>query len=160
MGVHSFGLYGADGRMHGCYVYLLFCPIDEAFFVKVGMAKSPTKRLDGLRTGCPVDPKVMAVVELASRGLAISLERTLHHQLSKWRTHGEWFRIPNDEKKRFSDIANGSLNAFKQPAWPLAWTQVPLKTIIAEAARRRRYGQMKFASRGKAYRDFVRHLKS
>lgn len=53
MSVGSFGLYGPDGRIHGCYTYMLFFPMDGRFFVKVGISNSPTKRLGGVACRIP-----------------------------------------------------------------------------------------------------------
>ena len=158
MSVGALGFYGVNGRIRGAYVYMVFCPIGDQFFVKVGMSNSPAVRLGALRTACPIEPTVMAVVEMPSQGLAASLERATHGALIGWRTHGEWFRVDKSDKKRFSEAAHGVLRAYAKPSWPLKWTQVSIKAVLADGLERQRAARRKFAHSERTFREFVKAL--
>lgn len=55
--------------------------------IKIGVAADVAKRLEGLRTGCPVPIKLLGTMPGD-----VEIERFLHQDLAPHRTHGEWFR--------------------------------------------------------------------
>lgn len=57
-------------------------------FYKIGVSKTPRKRLRRLQTGCPRKIELIYAFEQED---AYALEFALHDMYQKSRTHGEWF---------------------------------------------------------------------
>lgn len=65
-------------------------------FVKIGVARDPVRRIEGLRAGCPFPIEVISL-RTAPGILAFQVERRVHTELAAARVHGEWFQIdPRD----------------------------------------------------------------
>lgn len=69
------------------YVYI----VSGETRVKIGMSKSPEKRLAQLRTASAVPLNLVATVPCDWRRSARDLERYLHLRLHEFRECGEWF---------------------------------------------------------------------
>lgn len=61
------------------------------YAVKIGVSKSPEKRLKVMQTGNPRKLKVAAQLGPFSKAEAYRLERQMHQNFSRWRLVGEWF---------------------------------------------------------------------
>lgn len=62
---------------------------------KIGVTtKCIRERVKQLQTGVPDPISVVGVVEVASAGLACSLESLLHKRYARFRAFGEWFHLP------------------------------------------------------------------
>ena len=87
----SLGLYRRR-PLTGCYVYMLFCQDDTTVYIKIGIAVEPVRRLAGLLTACPIDPREFGWIETRTPR-ALSIERALHRACKPWRIRGEWFAV-------------------------------------------------------------------
>jgi hypothetical protein len=59
---------------------------------KVGYASSPEGRLRGLQTGSPVSLRLVRVLDGTDRH-----EKDLHLQFARHHSHGEWFRLTDEQ---------------------------------------------------------------
>lgn len=66
-------------------------------YVKLGNSHDPASRLSAIGTGCPEKPVLVCSSELMDN--AQKVERGLHDRLVNYRTHGEWFRLPENIKR-------------------------------------------------------------
>jgi len=152
--------YRPDGRIRGCYVYMLFCGDGTGdLFVKVGMTANPEQRLEALRTAVPIPTEMFAVVEVPSRKLALRLERALHEAFEQWASRGEWFRLTLDDKPTFKAAWQEVFRLHQRPSWELKWTYMNMERYEAARAQRRNYWRFKFSRFGAAYRDYLRDSK-
>lgn len=71
-------------------VYLVQCTVTG--LAKIGIATDPWKRLAALQTGSPTKLRLIA----AGPG-GREREKTIHATLSGYRSHGEWFSLPDRE---------------------------------------------------------------
>jgi hypothetical protein len=147
----------SDGRIRGCYVYMLLCEEEQRIYVKIGSSVDPIKRLKQLTTGCPLQPEVLAVVELPGKQRANNLEHALHLALEQWRSSGEWFKFQQSDRQVFNDIWRPILQTHSSPGWRLAWTKVSIPELRQEYERQRALSLKKSRQCGGAYRDFRRH---
>lgn len=155
------GGYRAGGRISGCYVYLLLCQERDLIFAKVGVSGDPIKRLTNLLAGCPLEPGLLAMVELQNRARAFRVETAIHEQLVAWGSRGEWFRFERTDKVAFNTALQMALAEFKSPSWPMTWTKLNVSELLkqqhqaawvaghANVARERKGG--------KSLRDFRKH---
>lgn len=77
-------------RKHVGYVYFILS--EHSKTVKIGYSSTPEKRLDSLQTGSPVQLKLIGKLQATK-----SDEASFHARYQKYRTHGEWFALPQDE---------------------------------------------------------------
>lgn len=160
MSVGSLGLYRPDGRIRGTFVYMLLCHDGGPLYVKVGITDTPHQRLLALRNGCPVKPKIFAMMETPSRRRAATIERALHAAFDEWRIHGEWFVMSFADRAVFNERWRRVVGQYALPNWPARWTQIPVEPVIAHGQQQRRWFAKKIRRRGKAFRDFSRHVAS
>lgn len=154
MSVGNLGLYRPDGRIRGSYVYMLLCRDDgPTIYVKVGMTDDLYGRLRSLRNGCPITPRRFCSMEFPSRRWALRAERALQKSLATWKAHGEWFRVPREEKPRFNEAWQTGLREHIAPDWPGRWDQIPVEPLMKAADQRRRNMARKVMRRGHAYAD-------
>jgi hypothetical protein len=74
-------------------LYVIRVDIGASSFVKIGHTSVvPDKRLDGIATGCPVEPYLVAYDPRAGA----AEEADLHRKLHAWRSHREWFHLTGD----------------------------------------------------------------
>lgn len=59
---------------------------------KLGRTTEPVQRLANLQSGSPVKLVYVKIVEAH-----LSLEASLHRQFARYRLHGEWFDLPEDQ---------------------------------------------------------------
>jgi hypothetical protein len=147
--------FNSDGRMTGCYVYMLMCADSEHIHIKVGLSQDPLARALALRNGNPLEPETMAYVELPSRYSAMRLERELHEALAKWRTVGEWFRFVEDDKSAFNVAWKSVFEKFSSPSRKLEWTKINVPELVKQAEARSVLAKKRFRRCGPAYRDAV-----
>lgn len=147
-------IFNSAGRMRGSYVYLVLCGDAGTIYVKVGRSSNPFQRLNELRVGCPLIPKIMATVEVATLQRAKRLESHLHAALKAWRSHGEWFLLNAADKGDFNTILSGILLNHSDPSRRLRPVQYSVPALIEDGKRRRAYMQSRFARTGLAYKDF------
>jgi len=67
--------------------------VEQAEFVKVGIAANVSYRLVELQTASPFTLKILASKRFNSKTEARRTERDLHKQFSDVRMSGEWFRL-------------------------------------------------------------------
>jgi len=75
------------GKRH--FVYIM---IAGSNYAKIGVASDCIRRRKEIQTGCPLEVKIKAVYECLSRDEAFALEKFWHEKLSRFNTHGEWFK--------------------------------------------------------------------
>jgi len=73
---------------------------EETGHIKIGIGKSPEKRIKQLQTGSSVKLKLLYQREVEH---ASKVERNLHFLYSMYRLEGEWFDIPNISFKEIDD---------------------------------------------------------
>jgi hypothetical protein len=67
---------------------------------KIGVSKSPTKRLQEIQTGNPAPVEILHLYETK---YAYKIETALHNRYSHYNTHGEWFELSIKEEISFMD---------------------------------------------------------
>lgn len=75
------------------FIYVVAGP-DDAQPWKVGRTTDPDKRLISLQAHSPVALHYVKIVEAHP-----TLEGSIHRQFAQFRTHGEWFDIPEDHRQ-------------------------------------------------------------
>jgi hypothetical protein len=145
-----------DGRLIGCYVYMLLCSDGGPIYVKIGISQAPTDRLNQLRTSCPVRPQVLAVAETFSRKEARRIENGLHQIYDGWRHRGEWFLISAEDKPEFNRRWREVFTRHSRRDWPLAWEQISVKAIDRLAQQRQAFFRKRMRRRGASYKAFVK----
>lgn len=154
MTVGTLPLYNPDGRLRGHYVYMVLCCESGPIFIKIGHSKSPFQRLNDLRVGCPLVPRILAVLELPGRHLAKRMEGDLHRALMPWRRHGEWFAFEHSDKIQFNQQVARVVGTYRTPCRILRWHRFSVPKLIADGQRRMRALQSRHAKSSLAYRDF------
>jgi len=86
------------------YVYALLCQDGEGpLYIKFGRTTQPTRRLSGLRVGCPIEPRYFCTVQVPYQHAQRQLEKALHEEFKERRTVGEWFKFdaydPSDKQQ-------------------------------------------------------------
>lgn len=84
------------------WVYFLLAK--DTGMVKIGKTTSPKKRITCLRTMSPVKLEVVALVRAHDYH-----EAMIHKALSKYRAHGEWFRMEGDVIDLIKKAAEGGI---------------------------------------------------
>lgn len=91
--VEMLQLLGARYYDH-THVYIAFFGDEgRAQFMKIGVAKHVRFRIDGIRTGNPLDCLWTFCCPIGSRAEAGKVEAALHRNMANTRTNGEWFRL-------------------------------------------------------------------
>ncbi len=67
---------------------------------KIGVSKSPNKRLKQIQTGNPAPVEILYLYETEN---AYKIEKALHNRYSHFNTHGEWFELSIKEEMSFID---------------------------------------------------------
>lgn len=122
-------------------------------YVKVGISDQPIKRLKSLRLGCPVTPHQFLYMEVRSRRKARSIEISLHDALAKWGAHGEWFRVPMEEKAQFNGAWKRVVDAQREPSTlSYEWQRISVAEFVRQmhanqAAKFKYFGKMTPAQR-------------
>lgn len=79
------------------YVYVIACfgkePGENFELCKVGVAKSPGKRLAELQTGSPFYLEIAFQMAFPDRAQAMKVEREFHNRHRRSAEIGEWFRL-------------------------------------------------------------------
>ena len=151
----SFGLYRRDGRLRGCYVYMLFCQDTATVYIKIGIAAEPVRRLAALITACPIEPREFGWIEAPGRQRALTIERTLHRICKPWRIRGEWFAVPIEARDEFRKLTTEVLDGFRDSAWPLKWSWLSVPEFLVDARQRRAARFRGLKHRTQAYWDAV-----
>lgn len=147
--------FDSDGRIRGAYIYLLLCRDgDGPVYVKVGMTSNPTRRLHQLRLGCPVTPHQFCTMRQPSEKKARRAETALHRALGRWRSSGEWYRVPISEKAEFNATMQETLRAHRKTGFPTAWEKIAVQPLVKLAAENLKAAQRAWASGSQARRDF------
>lgn len=146
----------SDGLIRDSSVYILLCQDDGPIYFKVGMSTRPLKRLHALRNGCPVSPQIFSYLPMHGRQLARKLEKELLSGFEKWRRHGEWFVISEDDKAEFNRIQKNCLFPFLVSGWDPNWNQINVPAYVKEMNRRLKFHQQRWKRRGRAFQDFTR----
>jgi hypothetical protein len=74
-----------EEKPKGCYVYVVQAV--TLGLVKIGKANWPESRIEGIRTGCPDEMRVLGFLH----DLTGKLESSLHARFAEHRVRGEWF---------------------------------------------------------------------
>ena len=92
------------------YVYLIQAGSKRGA-IKIGVARSPDKRLATLQTGNHLDLRVLALIPCETRLKAEELERWLHYRLERFNIRGEWFnkKLSLKEVHRLSNLKGFSM---------------------------------------------------
>ena len=130
MSMFTSTVFRPNGRIRGTYVYLVLCQEQKSIFVKIGVANEPIGRLRGLATGCPLEPEILAYVELPSREAAFQVERELHRELLLWRVRGEWFKFNPRDRAAFNDRLREVLAPWNKPSRPMKWTKLDAGELL------------------------------
>lgn len=154
MSLGDFGLYGSDGLVHGCYVYMLLCQDDGPIYVKVGITGRLAARLQQLRTGCPVTPKQFYSFKQPNRQRAKKIERAIHAALAPWAKTGEWFSVTPELKAEFNAALREAIRPFPASGYPCKWDRVAVQPLVAYGAQRKGLYQFNWQRKGAAYHDF------
>jgi hypothetical protein len=150
-------LYDTEGRLRGAYIYMLLCRDDDGpVYVKIGMTEHPDQRLSALRTGCPVTPHQFCTIRRSSRARAYRTEAGLHSALNRWKSSGEWYRVPVSEKDEFNAVLREALASHSQRGYSNTWERVPVQPLI-RLAKKRCAAYLKKRNTSRAYLDFKRH---
>lgn len=72
-------------------------------FVKIGVTTDPVKRISQLKTGCPFELYIEAVIRCQSESWSYAYESHAHRILEGSRQRGEWFKM-DDVVKRFLEF--------------------------------------------------------
>ncbi len=154
-------MYDTEGRIRGAYVYMLLCRDgDGPVYVKVGMTGHPDNRLHTLRLGCPVTPHQFCTIKRSSREKAFKTETGLHTALKRWKSSGEWYRVPMDEKDEFNAALRDALHAHRQRGYSNTWERVAVQPLIKRAEGRKKVAQRLWAAGGVVRQDFLRASKN
>ena len=159
MSIGSLGLYRADGRIRGTYVYLLLCRDAGPIYAKVGISDVPYRRLLVLRLGCPVKPRQFFTFEVRSRKKALKVERAIHAGLARWAAHGEWFKVEPDHKADFNAALATAIAPHRETGWPCEWSRTRVAPLIRDAHERRDAVMRLLRERSPAQVDFEKHLR-
>lgn len=88
--------------MTGGYVYLICDPATEHY--KIGVTKgSIEKRILELQTGNPTE---LHVTNHYKARYPYRMEKMLHSKFSRYKVHGEWFDLPDEEIYRFKETCD------------------------------------------------------
>lgn len=156
MSVGNLMAFHADGRMRGCFVYMLLCQEDGPIYIKVGKTVSPSARLQQLKTGCPFVPRIFAVAEVGSKGRQSRVEFDLHVAFKAWHSHGEWFAVNEADRARFNAAWKPVLSRYSDAAWHLKWQQFDVGQLDQEAKRKKRFAQHNFMRNCGVYEKALR----
>lgn len=150
--------YSASGAIRpGSYLYMLFCMDDDGpLYIKIGRSRDPYKRLDQIRTACPVKAVQLAVCPVRTIEQSRKLEKALLDATSVWRIRGEWCRLDLEDRSSFNEKWKALFREEGDYAWPLKWDMISVEEIESLAKRRRAFAFRRMKRRGSAYRDFVR----
>ncbi len=89
------------------YCYLTFWGVDgRAEFLKIGVARNVKNRMNGIRTGNPLDRLWTYTMALNSRGEAMKVEAALLENMKSDRTNGEWVRVAGCSEQACKAIAD------------------------------------------------------
>ena len=80
------------------FVYLIRS--DEDGLYKVGISKSPSKRLEQLQTG---NSSKLTLIETFKSDHARKIEQGIHNFFRSMKIHGEWFEISMNEVVMFNE---------------------------------------------------------
>ena len=94
------------------YVYAVLAK--EVNKVKIGITKSPEKRLGGLQTGSPIELTMLGYIVGNKQ-----LEDAIHDHLSDHRSHGEWFHMEPQTDIIVSMIVDNQLDELRALVSPL-----------------------------------------
>lgn len=109
------------------FVYAAFAEDETWVYAKVGQSVKPFARIQNLITGCPFPLKKAVFCHAGSKKLAEGVEASVKHQLSAFRTRGEWYRFQRDQGSVFS---TGVQVCFRRiTGRDLIWTPMDVKEI-------------------------------
>jgi hypothetical protein len=80
--------------------FVYFVRVAEQAVFKVGISNTPTKRLQGLQTGCPYELQLYATALIRDTKAA---EEQVHRILASRQIRGEWFSISPSEVNTILD---------------------------------------------------------
>ena len=78
------------------YVYVIS---STRHYFKIGVARSPEKRLASLQTGNPESLYIEALIKCPSEKSAYDLESILHRRFSNRHVRNEWFQFSRNRSK-------------------------------------------------------------
>jgi Meiotically up-regulated gene 113 len=159
MSIGTLPVFTKEGRLAGCFVYLLVCQDGDPIYVKIGITIQPDHRLRALVNNCPVKAQRFATIRLWSRRKALDIENKLHSTFKQNRVTGEWFKFTLDEKQAFNAELRKILAEHSLPNWPLVIDQMPVKPFMDRAKARQRYFRRQMRRRGRAFQDFQKDLR-
>lgn len=80
-------------RAEYCRVYIVITePINDVYFFKIGISRTPEVRIASLQSGCPIRFRRMHWAEVYTRKTSWAVEAYLHVELEMFHVTGEWFR--------------------------------------------------------------------
>lgn len=148
--------FGTDGRLRGVFVYMLLCRDDGPIYAKVGISANPEKRFQEIRTGCPLQPRQLFIMEQPSRQNARRIEKALHGALRPWHATGEWFATTLREKSAFNAALKAALRPHDSDAWPCRWDRIDARGLLEKWATSRAAAFRRYRRHGPAYQDFTK----
>jgi hypothetical protein len=151
-------LCSSNGLLRGNYVYLLLCENGKRIFIKIGISHSPIERAMEIRTSCPINPGILAILRFSGRHLALKMEQRLHHAFKPWRSHGEWFDVPKSDKLHFNNILKQTVALMDRNSLRLRFEKINMAEIIARAEKKRKAVQRRYMSAPLSFKDFKRDV--
>jgi hypothetical protein len=104
---------GVNNKDSSGFIYLAQAATTQWF--KIGMSKTPYKRLSSLQTGSPLE------VTLIHRIFTLdmpALEKALHEYYNAYWLRGEWFNLPQECVLEFPSVANLLDTSLEQTCLP------------------------------------------
>jgi hypothetical protein len=66
-------------------------------WIKIGIAKDPSRRIKELVTGCPIKPEIAWQSRQVERSVAYRVEKMAHEHFHHAHSNGEWFELSADD---------------------------------------------------------------
>lgn len=155
------GNHRRTGRPQGTFVYLFLADDGPSIFGKIGVAYDPLTRAVSVQVGCPLQIKIIAVVEFSTRWQAERAEKELHAALEDYSARGEWFRFAAKDRSRVNQLMRSALAPFASSAWPMRWTKMDAVELQRQRIHAGRVAAQLHRSQrvriSLAERDFKRH---
>ena len=83
------------------YIYLIESYSEHETLYKIGFSKHPQKRLKEIKTG---NPTKLSIIYLFNTKHGRKVETCIHHHYEHKLYDGEWFRLDDDDVKKFENM--------------------------------------------------------
>lgn len=125
-------MFSSDGRLRGdaYFVYNAFAslPPDDVL-IKVGISTKPLERLVSIHSNSPFGVELACLTPVGRKRLAQSVEAKILDRYGKFRTRGEWLRVPADPEFRKDFAGNVRAIVSAHTGRPVEWKRVDAEQI-------------------------------